>query len=278
MSTAWQPLISTTGDQELFAENYGAVTSESVIRFLAYDFEYDNSIYRSLWAARENARVVRNAISRDMWLRINGLFLQVQEMAQRADTTENGAIAFLDLVKTGCVTVQGTTDATLSRDEAWHWWRIGTMLERADKTSRILDVKYYMLLPSVQEVGSNIDHMQWLSLLDSASAARMFLQAGKTITPREVADFLSLDQQFPRSIAYAIAEADRSLHCITGTASGQFAGAAERALGHLRFELTFADIDAVIKHGLHEYLDEQQQSLNDIDAALYNEYFGGREV
>lgn len=274
----WAPLIQTTGDHELYAERYGEVGRDDVLHFLAYDREYANSIISSLWMARENARAVRNVITRELWLCINGLYLEVKELAGRGDVEDNAILSFSDTVKMGCMTVQGVKAATMSRDEIWHWWRIGTMLERADKTSRILDVKYFMLLPSPQHVGSNFDHVQWLSLLDSASAAQMFRQAGKRMTPPDIAGYLILDQRFPRAIAHAIAEADESLHAITGTPRGQFANEAERTLGRFRAELCYADIDVIIEAGLHEYLDDRQQVLNQIDGLLYSHYFGGELI
>ena len=107
---------------------------------------------------------------------------------------------FSDTVKAGCTLVQGSL-TQLSRNEAWQWWRIGCMLERADKTSRILDVKYFMLLPSVAEVGGNRDQVQWISLLNSASAWQMFQQSQTDLLPTEVANFLLFNHQFPRSVA-----------------------------------------------------------------------------
>lgn len=273
-SLQWSPLINTTGDQDLYADRHGAITRDQAIRFLAFDRRYANSIISSLWLARENARSVRNILSRDMWLRINALYLEVQALTKTRDTEDSAVVAFSELVKLGCITVQGVTDATMSRTEAWHWWRIGSLLERADKTSRILDVKYFMLLPSPQDIGTNIDHAQWIALLDSASAAQMFRQSGRALKPTEIAGFLILDQTFPRAIAHSIAEADNSLHAITGTPAGQFTNEAERSLGRLRAELCYADIERIIDDGLHEYLDDRQQALNDIDRLLAAHYFG----
>ena len=271
----WAPLISASGDEERYTKKYQHFTREKVITFLAFDRSYDNSIISSLWLARENARSIRNTISRDMWLQINSLYLSVQELSHRADCEENAVVAFSEVVKLGCITVQGITDASMSRNESWHWWRIGTMLERADKTSRMLDVKYFMLLPMPTDVGSNFDHVQWLALLDSASAAQMFRQEGQSMEPAAIAGYLILDQLFPRAIGYAIAEADKSLHAITSTPPGHFANNAERALGRLRSELSYADIESIIDYGLHQYLDDRQKNINKVDRLLYQNFFGG---
>jgi len=273
-SQTWGALIDTTGDRQQFDTRHRRVDRDSTIHFLAYDRDYPNSIIASLWAARENLRSVRDSISRAMWLRINALYLEVKDLAARADGEEAATISFSDLVRLGCFTVQGVTDATMSRDDAWHWWHIGTMVERADKTSRILDVKYFMLLPQGQDVGSNSDQVQWIALLDSASAAQMFRRSQRSLQPDEIAAFLILDQRFPRSIAFAIAEADASLHGITGTPQGGFRDPAEQALGRLRAELVYADIAQVIATGLHEYLDDRQRALNEVDRLLSIHYFG----
>jgi uncharacterized alpha-E superfamily protein len=274
----WSPLIHATGDQDTFSDQYDTITRENVLRFLCFDRDNPNSILGSLWLARENVRSVRNVISNDMWLQINALFLDMKDQAkiqaQAGQADEEFMVNFVNAVKSGCIAVMGMTDATMSRNEAWHWWHIGAMLERADKTSRILDVKYFMLLPSADHVGGNIDHLQWLALLDSASAVQMFRQEMGGLEPQAIVEFLLLNQRFPRSVAHAIVRANTSLHAITGTEAGQFKSDAERALGRLSAELCFAEIATIISDGLHEYLDGRQQAINCIDGMLAKEFFG----
>lgn len=270
----WQPLIQTTGDESVYGDFYDALERDDIIRFLAYDRNYASSICSSLRLARENARAVRHVLSKEMWLHMNALYLDIQEFAERSSCDEESLLAFLERVRNGCIGVHGMAQATMSRGEAWYWWQIGSMVERADKTSRILDVKYFMLLPSPQDVGTNIDYLQWIALLDSASASQMFRQTGHALNPAAVAAYLVLDQRFPRSLAYTMTKADYSLHAVTGTPQGQFCCDAERAVGRLRSELCFADIDAIIDSGLHEYLDGFQGSLNQVDQMLYTDFFG----
>src|SRR5262249_52727943 len=128
----------------------------------------------------------------------------------------------------------GTTDATMSHGEAWHFARMGRLLERADKTSRIVDAKYFILLPRATDVGTMLDVKQWLALLRSTSALEMYRRAHGRMAPNKVIDFLLLDRQFPRSVRYCVGGAEDSLHAITGTPDDMFGNWAEQELGRLR--------------------------------------------
>src|SRR5688572_12348631 len=185
----WAPLVYITGDQEQFAEKYGEADHRSVIEFLAFDPTNPNSIVSCLRMARENARTVREMISSAMWEEINKFFLAVRSAANNRAVFES-PFEFFNQVILSSHLVQGTTDATMSHNEAWHFHRMGRLLERADKTSRLLDVKYFILLPSVNDVGTAIDTIQWSALLESASALEMYRKRHGRITPNDVADFL----------------------------------------------------------------------------------------
>jgi uncharacterized alpha-E superfamily protein len=148
------------------------------------------------------------------------------------------------------------------------------MIERADKTSRILDVKYYILLPSLSDISTSVDQVGWTALLNSASALQMYRQQHHNISPRKVAQFLLLDAEFPRSIRHGVHRLQESLHCITGTRLGGYQNEAERLVGMLRGRLDYASIDSIMDGGLHEYLDELQQTLNDIGEAIGQRFFG----
>ena len=172
----------------------------------------------------------------------------------------------------------GLMDCTMSHGEAWNFARIGMMLERADKTSRILDVKYFMLLPRADLVNSPIDNIQWTAVLKSASAFEMFRKQHHHITPRNVANFLIFDNQFPRSIRHCISKAQVCLHRITGSAPGSAQNRAEKRLGRLKADLEYTDVDEVIDHGMHEYLDGLQTRLNQVDTAIGATFFNLRPL
>jgi uncharacterized alpha-E superfamily protein len=161
----------------------------------------------------------------------------------------------------------------MSHGEAWNFARIGMMVERADKTSRILDVKYFMLLPRADLVNSPIDNIQWTAVLKSASAFEMYRKEHHRITPKNVAAFLIFDRDFPRSIRHCATKAKVCLHRITGSSPGSTHNAAEKQAGRLTSGLDYTDIDEVIEQGMHEYLDGLQTQLNQLDAAIGTTFF-----
>jgi uncharacterized alpha-E superfamily protein len=268
----WQPLIDTCGEAAVFRERYGEATQETVIRFLAQDKEYFDSITSCLWAARENARSVRETISSEVWEHVNGIYLQVQQQYAKP-AEELSPEVFRDLRLAGHM-FQGITDATMSHNEAWHFVRLGRQMERTDKTSRLLDVKYFMLLPSATGVGTPYDDLLWSAVLKSVSGFEMYRQTRGRISPREVVNFLVLDRDFPRSIRPSIARAGDSLEVIT--AGSDTVCESARLLGQLRAELEEMDVDKMIQSGLHEFLDNLQLHLNAVGAGLQRDFFALR--
>jgi uncharacterized alpha-E superfamily protein len=272
----WEPLVRTTGDLQLFKERYGQATAENVIQFLTFDSDYSNSILSCLRSARENARSIREIISREMWEQVNAFYLMVKEAAQAHSLAE--LHDFFTEVKMTSHLFAGVMNATMSHNEGWHFGQIGTFLERADKTARILDVKYFILLPSVKDVGTTLDTLQWMALLKSASAYEMYRKRQHRITPKGVAEFLVLDREFPRSIQFCLIQAERSLHQITDTAIGSWRNPAERALGRLRSELDYLTIEDIMQIGLHEFLDKLQCQNNEVSNKIFETFFALKPV
>ncbi|MBZ0251765.1 MAG: alpha-E domain-containing protein [Candidatus Methylomirabilis sp.] len=271
----WEPLVITTGDQALFAERYGEPTQRNVIRFLAFDPAYPSSVLSCVRAARENGRSVRDSISSEMWEALNGFYHLVND-ANRDSAALEEPHRFFTEVRRASHLFKGVTDSTMTRSEGWHFARMGRLLERADKTSRILDVKYYILLPRTVDVGAPYDNIQWAALLKSASALEMYRKRFGRIAPSNVAAFLLFDREFPRAIHYSLIYAENSLHAITGSPWGSFQNEAEMHLGRLRSELDYTRIDDVISSGLHEYLDNLQGRLNAVGDAIFNTFFALR--
>lgn len=273
----WEPLVRTTGDLPIFQKQYGEANAENVIQFLTFDSKYPNSILSCLQAARENARSIREIISSEMWEQVNAFYLMVKEAAVQQSLSELSA--FFTEVKLAGHLFAGVMDATLTHNEGWHFGRIGRFLERADKTTRILDVKYFILLPSINYVGTALDEIQWMALLKSASAYEMYRKCKQhRITPTRVAEFLILDREFPRSIQFCLLEAERSLHQITGTPAGTWQTPPERALGRLRAELDYITIEDIIKRGLHEFLDDLQGQINDVGVKTFETFFSLKPI
>ena len=267
----WEPLVMTTGDLPLFKERYGSATAENVIQFLTFDRQYSNSILSCLQVARENARSVREIISSEMWEQVNAFYLMVKEASESPSLPQLSS--FFAEVKLASHLFAGIMNATMSHNEGWHFGRFGRLIERADKTARILDVKYFILLPSVKDIGTTLDELQWISLLKSASGYEMYRKRQRRISPNGIAKFLILDREFPRSIQFCLLQAEQSLHQITGIQSGNWNNAAERTVGRLRAELDYITIEEIIQRGLHEFLDDVQIQLNEIGIRIHETFF-----
>ena len=177
-------------------------------------------------------------------------------------------------IRRGCQLFYGITDATLSRDLSWQFSRLGRLIERADKTTRILDVKYFLLLPSPEEVGGVLDELQWISLLRSAGAYQMFRQSQQgVITPKAVAAFLLLDAGFPRSVRYCLERIDETLQVVgSGPVPGK-ADPLECLSGLTRARWSYTDIDELVEGGLHESIDALQTDLNNLHELIHARYF-----
>ena len=268
----WQPLVNTTGDHESFVARYGAATQRDVIHFLTFDPENPNSILSCFRAARENARTVREIISSEMWLQLNKAYLMVNSAAE-SESDDDLPLEFFGEVKMASHEFTGVTDATMTHGEAWHFGRLGRLLERADKTSRILDVKYYILLRSVDDVGTPLDDIQWAAVLRSASAFEMYRKRHGRISPKGVVEFMMLDREFPRAIHHCLTGARDSLHAISGTPLGSFRHPPEKLLGLLCSEFSYTSVEEIIGRGLHEYVDDFQNRLNHIGAGIFETFF-----
>jgi uncharacterized alpha-E superfamily protein len=273
----WEPLVITTGDREIFYEHYGEPTRENVIQFLTFDTKNPNSIMSTLIKARENARTIREIISSEMWEQINKLYFMVRDAMSGNESAKN-THDFYTKVKLESHLFTGLTDTTMSHGEAWHFSRLGRLLERADKTSRILDVKYFILLPRPDDVGSPFDNLQWAALLKSASAFEMYRKKHRRIYHKKVVEFLILDREFPRSIHYCLIKAEESIKSITGSQPGTFQNHAERNLGRLRSEFDYTQISEIFSTGLHEYLDNFQSRLNQVGDSIFETFFAFRPV
>jgi uncharacterized alpha-E superfamily protein len=207
-----------------------------------------------------------------MWEQVNNAYLLVME-ASRSRMALDASHDFFTTVKQASQLFVGITYLTMSHNEAWHFSRLGRLLERADKTSRILDVKYFLLLPKPTDIGSAHDALHWGALLRSASAFEMYRKRHAVITPAKVVEFLILDRRFPRTVRYCLAKGERSLHAITGAPTGTWTNGAERELGRLNAELSYADTNEILTRGLHEYIDALQQRLNYVSQSVYATFF-----
>ncbi|MCA9048415.1 MAG: alpha-E domain-containing protein, partial [Planctomycetaceae bacterium] len=186
----WEPLVRATGDEEWFEQHYDSFSSENVRQFLTFDRDYHSSIRTSLSVARENARTVREVISSEVWEQLNAYYHFVRDAAERGVSATSAE--FYDSVKQHSHLFNGTVDATMTHGTGWHFANIGRLLERADKTSRILDVKYFTLLRTVQDVDTTSDDLLWSAVLRSVSGFEMFRKRFHALTIHRIVDFLIL--------------------------------------------------------------------------------------
>jgi len=268
----WLPILSTLEDTELFRRLHPEFTASAVLDYVTFEPRNPNSIQSCVGLARENARAVRDQISSEMWEKINGLYLYFRDGTAARDFRANSH-EFYDKVTYESQLIQGVTDATMTHGEAWRFIQAGKFIERADCTSRILDLKYHILLPSGEQVGGNVDISQWMYVLRSCSAMEAYLKIRRgDVTPWGVAEFLICHDEFPRSIRFCVDRLDSMLHDISRTEEGHFSNEPERLSGLLRSQLDYATVDSIFRQGLHEYLDGVQEKLIELDVAFHRTY------
>ncbi len=262
----WSALVAAAGDDEAFRALHGEATREAVLAFLTFDAAHPSSIVSCLRHARENARSVREIISSEMWEELNKSYLMVGDAA-RAPMDEPHA--FYASVKRASATFVGLMHITMTHGEAWHFGRLGRLLERADTATRILDVKSFLLTPAT----ATQDESQWAALLRSASALEMYRKRHGAIEPSRVVDFLMLEREFPRSVLHCLGKSVQSLHAIAGTPFGASSSEAERALGRLHAQFEYERTSDLLAYGLHAYIDDFQQKLNAVGVAIGDTFF-----
>ncbi|MCF3652533.1 alpha-E domain-containing protein [Synoicihabitans lomoniglobus] len=260
---AWEPLVYVTGDEKDFVKLYGETTDErNVVEYLLFDRRNTSSFVSCIFAARENARCIQDQIASEMWETLNTFYLELKQHDYES-YTQFGPSEYLSQLKLRIQQLYGVAESMLPRDEGWWFYQLGRYLERADNVSRIIDIKYYMILPPNHQVGAALDIVQWASVLRSCSAFEAFRRSKRgQLTLTRVLDYLIRDRAFPRSLLSAIIAAENCVRQIiadadtTANAKHTF-----EQLGKLRAHLEQTDIDAVIASGLHEYLDQFQVKI-----------------
>lgn len=268
----WKPLVVITGDWPLYESLHSKVDKDKVISFMAFEEQNPNSIFNCMVKARENARAVRTEITKEVWEQINALYYLVKSGSEKKHHSDAKLRQFFTEIKNGCQLLYGMYDATISRNKGWNFAKLGQFIERADKTSRVLDSKYHFLLGSPSQVGSSLDLIQWAALLKSVSAYDMYRKKYGKLTSTSIAEFLILDTEFPRSILNCLIRAERSITTLSGSSFG-FSNKAQKQLGALKAQLEYTDINDIISIGMHEYLDSIQGKLNEISTAIYEAFF-----
>jgi uncharacterized alpha-E superfamily protein len=272
MPQHWQPVLATLEDQELFSKIHEEVTPDAVMDFVTFEKKNPHGIYTCVANARENARTVREQISSEMWEQLNRTYLYLRDGRARVDFQES-PIDFYRRLVDQLHGFQGTTDATMTHGEGWDFIQIGKYLERADSTSRVLDIKYHILLPSGEQVGGHVDITQWMAVLRSCSGLEAYLKSYVGhVSGWQVAEFLILHDEFPRSLRFCVDGLDSALHRVSGCEKNHFSTEAERLSGQLRSSLDYTTIASVFDNGLHQFLDKTQLHLIEIAEAIKETY------
>jgi uncharacterized alpha-E superfamily protein len=248
----WASVVTTTGGEQAFLERYDEYTAANVVDFLLRDRSNPSSVMSAVEAARNNARLVRTALTREVWEATNECWITLKARLQRP-IAERDLPDTLDLIRQQSSLVRGAMHGTMLRNEIYDFVRIGTFIERADNTARILDVKYYVLLPSIAQVGSQLDNVQWETILRSVSAYRSYrwLNNGE-ITPAGIANFLIFDRRMPRSLRFTYGKISENLKFLIEDHG------AEMICGNLVdaqvANLDHRTIETLLETGLHEFL------------------------
>jgi uncharacterized alpha-E superfamily protein len=267
----WRPLLIISGIHDYPNEP----TAEHIQAYMTWDADNPFSIVSILYWARENARIIREVISAEMWERINFYYLWIRSPAAR-DVYDTNRHEFYAQVRRVNQLVHGIADTTMSQGEAWEFFKLGTFLERACQTARIMDVKYHMLLPQVEDVGTPVDNAHWVAILMSCSGYEPFHKKARPslIDPgAAVADFLIFDDQFPRSIRWCLRETQSAAAAAAGRPDGVGPNEAERKIAALIAHLDSRTIADVIRDGMHETLTHVVDSVHRIGEAIHAVYF-----
>jgi uncharacterized alpha-E superfamily protein len=265
----WKPLLIISGIHDFD----GGPDAEVVQEYLTWERANACSIVSSLVFARENGRIIREVISAEMWERLNYYHLWVQGTAAR-ELYQRNRSDFYNQIKRINQLIHGIGEGTMSHGEAWEFFRLGRYLERACQTARILDVKYHILLPTPEHVGTPVDSAHWVAILTSCSGYEQYHRHYRgSDTGMSVADFLIFDPIFPRSVLRCLREARAAALAISGRSATEPGNEVEQALDRLVNWLEGSSIDKLVKAGLHEALTKVVNGIHGIGEAIHRTYF-----
>ncbi|MEM6911320.1 MAG: alpha-E domain-containing protein [Verrucomicrobiota bacterium] len=269
----WRPVLLSSGDESLFAKLYQEENSATVMEFLTTNKLNPNSILSCVSSARENARMVRDQLAEEIWEELNGLYLFVNSSEGR-ELFASDPYRYYQTIRKSSLSFQGIAEATLPRTQVWDFMEVGKFLERADKTTRIIDIKTFLSEEeTVSDPPRGFHWLQWAAILRSCSAYSTYRYLhGLEVLPDKALEILLFSSTFPRSVRYSLAQVDRRLHSISGTAPGTFCNEAEKACGQLLARVNFGTVAEVLEKGLHTSLDDLQDGFNLIGDAVFQSY------
>ncbi len=266
----WASVLKTAGALSSFTAANDGFSKDAALNWMLRSRENPSSIQSCIDTARQNARLVRAAITGEVWEAINATYMSAKDILARK-VSERDLPAVLRTIRQNTALVRGMIHGTMMRNEIYDFLRIGTFLERADNTARILDVKYYVLLPSVSAVGSSIDNVQWESILRSLSARGGFsMEYGAAGGPQEIAHFLILDRRMPRSLAFCVGKLRDNMRYLNA-GSGK-PNPSLRMVETLESQYLRHDVAAIFDYGLHEFIENVLGHLADLARQIEIDY------
>ena len=268
-SQFWSPILMTTGDEESYAEKHGAIQGNTVAEFLALSPANPNSILNCVRAARENARTIRDQISDEVWGCINALRLFV-DSAEGISLHRSQRAAFYERVLRGSYQFQGIVNSTTPRGKGWHFLRLGACIERADKTSRLVDT--CSALSREMPPHPEARPMRWAALRRSCSAWHAFQEYHNRLDPSKVIEYLLMEESFPRSVANSVAGLKKSLTSLCAYQSEESMPEPVRLSGRLYSDIVYCTMDEINERGLHQYIDDLQARLNQVGRAIFETF------
>lgn len=266
----WSSIVTTAGARDAFLARHSEFEASRVIDFLLRDRANPSSVLSVIEAARNNARLVRTALTREVWEATNECWMSLSAILARPVSAKN-LTEVLSSIRQQSGLVRGALHGSMLRNDIYNFTRLGTFIERADSTARILDVKYYVLLPSVSHVGSSLDNVQWETILRTVSGLRAYRwKHGGEVTPNGIAEFLILDPQMPRSLAFCIDKVVDNLGFLAMNYDERHPCHAQA--DKIRKRLAKTGIASVFDYGLHEFIVDFLRDTNALGLQIERDY------
>lgn len=269
----WESLLHASGTADGFAKKYGDAVQRNLESWFFFDRDNPSSVASCLTAARENGRIVRTALTTQVWDALNTAFQELRQL-ERRPRSELELSLLTDWTMRQAALVRGSIDTTLLRNDGWCFLNIGYALERADNTARLMDVKYYVLLPRVDFVGSGLDNYQWTTLLRAMSSHRAFHWAyGGEVTASKIAHFLILNPQCPRSLITSVDAITDHLDRLARNYHRKTY--AQETARNIQAELAEMRVEDIFDEGLHEFLTRIIGDMAKLGSVIHDCYLNG---
>jgi len=273
IATFWHPIIESTGDLPIYSKLYDDFESKSVMEYLTFSRDNPSSVINCIRSARENARMIRDQISEDMWEIINRLYLFLKNTDPQK-IWKSGPYHFYKEIREYSNMFQGLTESTFPHAVGYEFIQAGRFIERAEKTARILRAKVLMdAYWGEREANNPLDAAQWLSVLRACSAAEPFQQMhSQRLEANDIVEFLTLSNYFPRSIRFCVSQLQKHIHWISECPVTHFSNEAERKCGILLAKLNYSKIEEISGEQTDAFLEEITDLLDEIAVELNNRY------